>query len=82
MGRIPYQADLPIQAYLSPSKIPNFVTDPGYQLLGTLNVIITIPTEEERNIIVVCVFSDTELHAVALEQENEIPFAATLQVIE
>ncbi|KAK3604536.1 hypothetical protein CHS0354_000358 [Potamilus streckersoni] len=78
----PYQICLAIQVYLSPSKNPNFVTDPDCQLMGTLNVIIPDPTEEQRNVIVVFIFGDTELHAVAMEEENQIPFTATFHMIE
>ncbi|KAL3858584.1 hypothetical protein ACJMK2_008856 [Sinanodonta woodiana] len=78
----PYQTCLAIKVYVSPSKNPKFVTDSGCQLLGTLEVIIPDPTKEERNVIVVFIFGDTELHAIAMEKENKIPFAATFQMIE
>ncbi|KAK3604535.1 hypothetical protein CHS0354_000357 [Potamilus streckersoni] len=78
----PFQVNVGIEVYISPDTSPKFVTDSRSKLLGKLNVTIPNPTQEERHVIVAYVFGDTELHAIAMEAESKIPFAATFQMIE
>ncbi|KAL3859668.1 hypothetical protein ACJMK2_009876 [Sinanodonta woodiana] len=79
---VEFQRDLKLAVYTSREKTPKFITDPGCQLLGDLDIIIPNPTKEERTLIATFIFGDTEMKVVAMEKDNKIPFETTFKMTE
>ncbi|KAK3610273.1 hypothetical protein CHS0354_029733 [Potamilus streckersoni] len=79
---VEFQSEVDLAVYTSQEKEPKFITDPGCQFLGDLNIIIPNPTKEERIVVAIFIFGDTEMRVVAMEKDSEIPFITAFKMTE
>ncbi|KAK3610274.1 hypothetical protein CHS0354_029734 [Potamilus streckersoni] len=77
-----YQREANLAVYTSKEKEPKFITDPGCQFLGDLNIIIPNPTKQRRNFVAAFIFGETEISVLVLEEDSEIPFVTAFKMIE
>ncbi|KAL3859667.1 hypothetical protein ACJMK2_009875 [Sinanodonta woodiana] len=79
---VEFQSEVNLAVYTSQEKKPKFITDPGCQFLGDLNITIPNPTKDERIVVAIFIFGNAEMKVVAMEKDSGIPFVTSFKMTE
>ncbi|XP_060062728.1 heat shock 70 kDa protein 12A-like [Ylistrum balloti] len=77
----PFQSAMKLKIYCSTEKSPNYTDDDCCTMMGRMDITVPNPTAEERNLIVMYSFGDTELKVTAMEAKSKEPCVADFNLL-
>ncbi|XP_053402665.1 heat shock 70 kDa protein 12A-like [Mercenaria mercenaria] len=67
----PFQDEMGVNVYTASGFVPEFVTEDGCRLLGTLRVKVPDPSAKTRKLVVIFRFGSTTLAMLAVEEDSK-----------
>ncbi|XP_069112501.1 heat shock 70 kDa protein 12A-like [Argopecten irradians] len=78
---VPCQSSMQLKIFHSPEESPEYTDDDNCQQLGEMDIEVPDPTEDERAMLVVYDFGDTELKVTAMEVKSKKPCHADFKLL-
>ncbi|OWF52545.1 heat shock 70 kDa protein 12A-like [Mizuhopecten yessoensis] len=77
----PCQTSMMLKIYHSPEESPEYTDDDDCEPLGEMEIEVPDPSNEERSLIVLYEFGDTELKVTAVEEKSKKPCRAEFKLL-